>query len=201
MKSYDVLGFLLIFLVVALTGCENGMKNVEERDYATILLATEGQEVGRYHFVLGVAQEKVVGEKSMVEEISEWDAENLKELAEKYGDVKGKELNLSHLKVILLCSGEGDLPQWQKNLLTLLDGEDEIAKTCPVLQLDDYEGFLTFLKEEEEPVGEYVENLVRIQEKQGVDVSWLMDYQKALLEDDTVTMLHLLQKKEGWNIR
>jgi hypothetical protein len=82
-----------------------------------------------------------------------------------------------------------------------LDGEDEIAKTCPVLQLDDYEGFLTFLKEEEEPVGEYVENLVRMQEKQGVDVPWLMDYQKALLEDATVTMLHLLQKKEGWDIR
>jgi hypothetical protein len=83
----------------------------------------------------------------------------------------------------------------------LLDNEDEIAKTCPVLQLDDYEEFLTFLKEEEEPVGEYVENLVRMQEKQGVDVPWLMNYQKALLEDDTVKVMHLMEKKEGWDIR
>ena len=201
--------FFLCMASILLTGCNrdvrmsHDMKDVEQRDYATILLITQGEE-DDYHFVIGMAQEKVVGEKSMVEEVSEWDAENLEDLAKEYGNVKGKDLSLAHLKVILLdemCFSDSfDEQVWQEKLLYMLDGEEEIAKTCPMLQIFDYKKVIDFLDEEEAPVGNYIENLVRVKERQGVDVPWLKDYLKAMRENGDMQVMYLEEVGEGWEI-
>lgn len=216
--KYAMGGFLLSAGVCFLTGCGmdarmgNDMKNVEERDYATILLIEENEDAD-YHFVLGLAQEKVVGEKSMVEEVSEWDAENLDELAKNYGNVTGKDLSLAHLKMILVAgqleeegSRESDRlnrlqrESWMEQLLYMLEEEDEIAKTCAMLELREAQGFIDFLEDEEEPVGNYLENLVRMKERQGVDVPWLKDYLKALRENEKMEASYLVEAEEGWEI-
>lgn len=237
--KYAIGGILVFADVFFLTGCGfdvrmgNDMRNVEERDYATIMMIEEKEE--DYHFVLGLAQEKVVGEKSMVEEVSEWDAENLEELARDYGNVTGKDLSLAHLKIILLGeqpketadallvqgkekqddktenANEAEQGQntrheqfqresWLEQLLYMLEGEDEIAKTCPMLELKENQEFIDFLENEEEPVGNYLENLVRVKEREGVDVPWLKDYLKALRENEEMKVKYLLKVKEGWEI-
>lgn len=214
--------FLAVFLAgtLSLTGCKkysdmgNDMKNVEERDYATILLVTDGNDEGGYHFVLGIAQEKKVGEKSMTEEVSEWDCDNLKDLAKTYSSIKGKDLSLAHLKVILLCVNEkmqkdetGNTAAGQRtengmlqSLLHMLDESEEIAKTCPVLQLSEPEDFLAYIKQQDKPVGNYFENLVREMEHQGQDITWLKDYLKAMREQTPIQTFILRRVNEGWTI-
>lgn len=210
MRKCSVYKFYFLCLAsILLTGCNrdvrmsHDMKDVEQRDYATILLITQGEKED-CHFVIGMAQEKVVGEKSMVEEVSEWDAENLEELAREYENAKGKDLSLAHLKVILLdkmCFSDSFEEQvWQERLLYMLDGEEEIAKTCPMLQLYDYKKMIDFLDEEEAPVGNYIENLVRVKERQGVDVPWLKDYLKAVRENEDMQVMYLKEVGEGWEI-
>jgi len=237
--KYAAASLFLIGGVLVLTGCGSGirvgsdMKNVEERDYATIMLVEEREDT-RFHFVLGMAQEKVMGEKSMVEEVREWDAENLVELAKDYGNVTGKDLSLSHLKVILIGGQETKTDSqsvqekeaqngktvnagvtkkeesllhdqfqreaWMEQLLYMLKDEDEIAKTCPVLELKEPQEFTDFLEEEEEPVGNYLENLVRVKEQRGEDVPWLKDYLKALQEQEEIKVMYLEKAEEGWEI-
>lgn len=210
-------GVTLAILLI-LTGCnkysntENDMKNVEERDYATILLAMEGKNEKNYHFILGIAQEKKVGEKSMTEEVSEWDCDDLKELAKSYSSVKGKDLSLAHLKIILLSedeekqkstaanNGTVKSKEIMQNLLCMLDENEEIAKTCPVLQLLDSEAFLAYVKQEEKPVGNYFENLIREIERQGQEVTWLKDYLKAMREQTSMETFILRRVDEGWTI-
>lgn len=191
--------------IVFLAGCSrdtrmaNDMKNVEDRDYATILMIEEDEETLGYHFVLGVAQEKVVGEKSMVENASEWEADSMGELANAYRNVMGKDLSLAHLKVILFERADKDYV-WQERLFYLLDQEEEVAKTCPVLEVRDVEEVDSFLREEEEPVGNYLENLVRASEKQGLNVPWLKDYLSALRENKGIRVAYLEPVEEGWEI-
>lgn len=197
--------FFICMELFFLTGCSkdirmsNDMKNVEDRDYATILMIEEDEEKSGYHFVLGVAQEKVVGEKSMVENVSEWEADGMEELANVYSNVMGKDLSLAHLKVILF-EDAAENRVWQERLLYLLDKEDEVAKTCPVLEVKDLEEIDRFLREEEEPVGNYLENLVRITERQGVDVPWLKDYLNAIRENRNIRIMYLEPVEEGWEI-
>lgn len=206
---------LLSMGLLCLTGCggdvrmANDMKNVEERDYATILLIGKGEEQESCHFVLGIAQEKVSGEKSMEEEVSEWDAEDLERLAENYGDVTGKDLSLAHLKIILL-EGSGEKKEllkeqmedwaWQEKVLNMLDKEDEIAKTCPMLGIADGGEFVEYLEDAKEPVGNYLAGLVRMQEHKGEEVPWLKDYLKALRENEELEELYLQRESEDWRI-
>lgn len=211
---------LLAVAIPVLTGCskysytENDMKNIEERDYATVLLIMESEEEAEFHFILGIAQEKKVGEKSMTEETSEWDCDNLRDLAKAYSLVKGKDLSLSHLKVILISekkevqadggdyvvTNTGGKEEYMETLLYMLDENEEIAKTCPVLQLLDPKILLEYLKEEDKPVGNYFESLVRERERQGQDVTWLKDYLKALKEQIPMERFILRHVDEGWTI-
>ena len=200
--------------LLCLTGCGkdvrmvNDMKNVEERDYATILLISESEEED-CHFVLGIAQEKVTGEKSMEEEVSEWDEKDLEALAENYGDVTGKDLSLAHLKVILLeKSGEEKALlkeqmeewAWEEKVLNMLDEEDEIAKTCPMLAIADGGEFVEYLEDAEEPVGNYLADLVRMQERKGEEIPWLKDYLRALRENEKLQGKCLEREGEQWRI-
>lgn len=206
---------LLSMGLFCLTGCggdvrmANDMKNVEERDYVTILLIGKGEEQESCHFVLGIAQEKVSGEKSMEEEVSEWDAEDLERLAEDYGDITGKDLSLAHLKIILLEGGGEEKKllkeqmehwAWQEKVLNMLDKEDEIAKTCPMLGIADGGEFVEYLEDAKEPVGNYLAGLVRMQERKGEEVPWLKDYLKALWENEKLEEMYLQREDEDWRI-
>lgn len=59
---------------------------------------------------------------------------------------------------------------------------------------------IDFLDEEEAPVGNYIENLVRVKERQGVDVPWLKDYLKAMRENGDMQVMYLKEVGEGWEI-
>lgn len=219
--------FILMLPLLLLEGCnttadtrtKNDMKNVEERGYATILVISTGTDGKRYHMDLGVAQEKKVGEESQREEVSSFDCNSLDELAREYQLVKGKDLSLAHLKVILLGqSGKvqrnGQMftqtmktaeTSWKleemQELLLDLDANEEIAKTCPVLELKGQEKFLEYLEEAEEPVGTYVSNLVSAGERQGKDIPWLKDYLKAVREGDALLTYALEPVSQGWKLR
>ena len=220
MRKNNKMRMMILMVVLTgmliLTGCnkyanmENDMKNVEERDYATILLVMEGKNEKNYHFILGIAQEKKVGEKSMTEEVSEWDCDDLKELAKAYSSVKGKDLSLAHLKVILFSIDEktkkaakannGTEKENMQSLLGMLDENEEIAKTCPALQLSESEAFLAYMKQEDKPVGSYFENLIREMGRQGQKVTWLKDYLKAMREQMPMERFVLRRVNEGWTI-
>lgn len=222
-KRCQVIG-IMILCAALLTGCGNSnravndMKNVEQRDYATILVISEGVDGKRYHFDLGIAQEKRTGEKSQNEEVCSFDCNNFDELNEEYQMVKGKDLSLAHLKVILL--GKKDKveevflnrnPIQEKvdqiciieelaETLILLDENEEIAKTCPILQLDERDSFLDYLQQAEEPVGSYISNLIETNEWLGKDIPWLKDYLKVIREGDSLLVYTLESVEEGWKI-
>lgn len=204
------------------TKTKNDMKNVEERGYATILLISEGKDGKRYHFDMGIAQEKKVGEESQTEEVSSFDCNSLEELAQEYQIVKGKDLSLAHLKVILFgqngtLQSNGQMftqktktsfmnrgiynLEGMQELLQDLDENEEIAKTCPVLQLTEQQEFLEYLEKAEEPVGTYISNLVEAGERQGKDIPWLKDYLKAVKEGDMLLTYALEPVSQGWKLR
>ncbi|MBR1866658.1 MAG: GerAB/ArcD/ProY family transporter, partial [Lachnospiraceae bacterium] len=199
---------LLFGMVVLLSGCRgdlsarNDMRNVEERDYGTILFISKGENGKKYHFDLGIAQEKRLGQKSQIEKVSRWDCDDFKELAREYQKIKGKDLSLSHLKVILLASdGETVLKRDLQELLCILDENEEIAKTCPVLQVTEREAFLRYLEEAGSPVGSYLEAVIRTGERQKKNIPWLKDYLKAMREEQGVEAYLLESVPEGWTVK
>lgn len=197
---------LLLSCGVLLSGCnrrdniQNDMRNVEERDYATILLASNGEDGKRYRFSLGIAQEKKVGEESQIEELSNWNCNDFEELAETYQLVRGKDLSLSHLKVILLSMKEMEVTEEMQEFLYLLDENVEIAKTCPVLELKEKDEFLEYLKKAEEPVGTYLNNVMETSRRQARNIPWLKDYLRALREGTDVEVYFLEKVPEGWQL-
>lgn len=196
---------LLLVAICSLVGCQRKpavtvMRNVEERDYATILLVSEGEEK-LYRMSLGVAKERKRGEEAQIETVSEWECNDFEELEKQYQETKGKELSLSHLKVILLSFDEFDVRQFKlQKLFFLMDEKEEIAKTCPILALSEKEEFLEYLKDADKPVGTYLESIIRVADEEGKEVPWLKDYLKALREKMQVTMYQLKAVDEGWRI-
>ena len=191
--------------VLFMTGCrthsssQGNMRNVEERDYATILCVSEGKN-GKYHFDLGVAREKRMGEESSTEQMSGWDCADFEELKTVYPITKGRDLSLSHLKVILLDPEGNDRPENIQKLIMMMDAKEEIAKTCPVLILREKDRFLKYSEESETPVGGYLEALLRAGERQGMKLPWLKDYLKALREHQEIEVYVLEPVKEGWTL-
>lgn len=195
------------------------MRNVEERDYATILIIEKNDEdesgerdiddklddmLGGldkpYHFILGIAQEKRVGEKSMNEAVSEWECETLTELSRVYQEEKGKDLSLAHLKVIFLVPEDERYTQ-DTYLLEMLEQDVEIAKTVPMLLLEDEDDFLDYLKDEKEPVGNYVENIINVKKREGSNVSTVADYLKAWREGTQIKPDWFTEAKEGYQVQ
>ncbi len=198
---------LLAGAAVSMTGCQagpsvrNDMRNVEERDYATILIASGGVNGRAWHFDLAAAQERRVGEKSHNERVSGWDCDDLEGLAREYQKVKGKDLSLSHLKVILWEGRDTVLKKELMDFLALLDENEEVAKTCPFLQIGDREELLTCLREAEAPVGTYVEQVIRSGERQEKNIPWLSDYLKAMREGSGVEAYVLESVPEGFLVK
>lgn len=177
----------------------NDMKNVEQRDYAMILLVTNGDKGKKYHFELAIAKEKRVGEKSEAEDVSAFDGNGLEDLSTQYELVKGKDLSLSHLKIILL-DPEMLQPEKMLELMYHLDESAEIAKTCPVLVVADKEAFLDYMEQAQEPMGSYLSNLVETGRRDGQNVPWLKDYLRAIREGDFLEIYNLEEVFEGWRI-
>lgn len=207
MRKRMLMILLTVIGVACMTGCRAGVKlqsdmqNVEQRDYATILLVAQGKEGKAYEFSLGIAEEKKVGEKSQTEQISTFYANDFAELSREYQSVKGKSLSLVHLKVILLTKEQKDVLEEQGDILSQMGENVEIAKTCPVLQVDDKDGFLQFVKNAKEPVGTYINNLIQMKENQGNSIPWLKDYLKVLREEMELQVYFLEKATEGWQLK
>lgn len=204
-KMGTMMGGLLLLTGCGDTKIQNDMRNVEQRSYATIMVVENHMNGEPYHFVLGTAREKMVGEKSMEEKVSEWDAYDLEELANQYAAENGKDLSLAHLKIILLdepvAVEKWKLEEWERQLFCMFDEEPEIAKTCPVVMLDEEPDFVTYLEDAKEPVGTYLENLVVAREKQNKDVPWVMDYLKSERENVSIKNVKLVHASEGWSMK
>ena len=78
---------------------------------------------------------------------------------------------------------------------------EEIAKTCPVLQISDKDEFLQYIKDAKEPVGIYLSNIIKMKESQGDDVPWLKDYLKVLREEMDLPIYFLEKETEGWQLK
>lgn len=126
MWNWILKSMLLVVAISSLCGCKREstvavMRNVEERDYATILLVSEGEEK-LYQMSFGVAKERRRGEEAQIETISSWECNDFEELEKQYQTVKGKELSLSHLKVILLSFEDFDITQFKPSKTVFYDG-------------------------------------------------------------------------------
>lgn len=201
-----IIGLVVLFGLMCQVGCKSSVKmqsdmqNVEQRDYATILLVSQGKDGKDYEFSLGVAEERKVGEKSQTEQMSTFYANDFEELAREYESVKGKALSLVHLKVILLTKEQEDVLEEQYDMISQMGENEEIAKTCPLLQLTDKDEFLEFVKDSKEPVGIYISNLIQMKESQGDDIPWLKDYLKVLREEMKLQIYYLEKVTEGWEV-
>lgn len=203
-KGTILVSFACIFTLLA--GCkqkvefQSDIQNVEQRDYATILLVAEGKSGKEYEFSVGIAEEKKVGEKSQTEKVSTFYANDLEEFAKEYQSVKGKSLSLVHLKVVLLARQKEEVLGSQWDILNQLDENAEIAKTCPIVQIIEKDKFMEFIKKAKEPVGTYISNLIEIKESEGDGVPWLKDYMKMLREGTKLQVYFLEDKTEGWQL-
>lgn len=209
---------LIISIPAFLTGCTSDIENVEQRDYATILMAE--QRGNGYHFTLGIAKEHHAGEKNDPEQIFGTDAANVDELTEIYGSLRGKDLSLSHLKV-LMWSGDIDTYEDMNvevvsgaypdneyidktdtevymyslmNYLCELNDNNEIAKTCPFLITTDSEGIIAYMYDSDNPVGTYITNLIRTARRNGKRIPALMDYLKMIREGEMIDVYQIARK-------
>ncbi len=197
-----------VLLSLGLCGCSSHIESIEQRDYATVIMILpvdndktygthlrsedyqqNGGEARRFIYVTGIAKEHRNGEKGDAERVYETGADDIEELYDIYGRENGKELSLSHLKAILTgvnISGENrDAAygkQTMKDILADLDDEDEVAKTCPLLLVEDGGKLKKYLYNAEKPVGTYISDLVRNAGKNDEKIPKLMDYLKAMGE-------------------
>lgn len=193
--------FMGMFCVVALTGCGKDMRNVEQRDYATVLLVSKEINRDLYHIYLGIAKEHRVGEKSQVENVVDFEVETLSELKEKYEEQRGKSLSLMHIKVLLWDMENLKMQDEFADFLYDLDKDNEVAKTSPVLANTDLEGFVSFLEESETPVGTYINDLVQMFDRGKAKVPWLKDYLKYIREGTPVYVCQIEEAEQGWKIQ
>lgn len=179
---------------------ESEMQNVEQRDYATVLLVSNGKNDEDYTFSLGIAKEKKVGEKSQNEELVTFLADDIEDLYEKYWSVKGKSLSLVHLKAIVMDKPEGQTIGYLWDFLDDLEESPDIAKTCPVIQITDKEAFTKYVKDAKEPVGTYFSDLIKANEEQGRAIPQVKDYLKVLREGTSLQIYFLEEEEEGWKL-
>lgn len=196
MKKYW-LAMAVVFILL-LTGCnvkkENQMRNLEERDFATVLMLEKGEEKN-YHITLGIAREKIQGEQMEGEEIYTFDCDSLEDLQDYYEKIRGKTLSLAHLKVILLTN----ICPLEKSCNCFAEFRDhkEIAKTVPVLEVAMPEELLGYMKNIDGSFGTYINDLVRANEREGRNIPWLKDYIKAMQEGDAVMVYEIRMAEEG----
>lgn len=191
--------FMGCFCVVCVTGCESDMKNVEQRDYATILLIEQGEK-SSYHIYLGVAKEHNVGEKSQVEKVVDFEVSSLEQLQEVYAAQRGKTLSLMHIKVILWNGRQFDSIQKMAPMLYEMDEHKEVAKTCPVLMIEDVEQWVSYMEHSDTPTGTYVSSLIQNFDNGMSRVPWLKDYLKYIKEGTPLYPCRLVYRQQGFAV-
>lgn len=199
-------------------GVSYNIENVEQRDYATILVVdsklygTKYYDVDqtstmnsitskKYHYVLGIAGEHRMGEKNEPEKVFEADADDLDELSIVYGERKGKDLSLSHLKVIIAAvdnTGQNNEEMYDSiyRFLSELDSQDEVAKTCPFLFVTDADMVADYICNADSPVGTYISDIVKNAKSRYRKIPKLMDYLKAVREGEDID-IYFLKKEEN----
>lgn len=207
--------FLFVILIFVntfiLNGCSGKIENIEQRDYATILMVTLPEETvpvfgyssrteeKKYHFTLGIARERKTGEKSEPEIVTTIDADSLKELFEDYGRIKGKDLSLSHLKILLVGYDVDSTVFMGENLREFiyeLDEEDEVARTCPMLFVQNVLSVEQLMKSADKPVGTYLDSLVDNAKREGREIPKIMDYLKSIREGRQIMIYELRSEGE-----
>ena len=200
------------FSTLILNGCSANIENIEQRDYATVMMVKLQREVTpvfdyagktedkRYHFVLGIAKERRTGEKSEAEDVVEIMADSFDELSDIYGNRRGKDLSLSHLKVILVGYEQEEqekiiMGDNFKNLIYEMDRQDEVAKTCPLMFAFTDVDISSYIDSADMPVGTYLSALVRNAENKRKSVPKLMDFLKAFREGKAIMIYKV--KKSG----
>ena len=220
---------LILFNVILMSGCSKKIENIEQRDYATVLTVTLPEEVTpvfgysnkreekRYHFTLAIAREKRTGEKSEAENEVDIDADSFEELKKIYGNLKGKDLSLSHVKVLMVGYNKYDRNQFDlnqyyneqyyaeritifpgdnfKELIYEMDKTDEVARTCPLLMADNRDDIEEYIKSSDKPVGTYLNDLVLTAKREQRDIPKLMDYLKAFREGKMI-MVYGIKKQD-----
>ena len=206
MKRVYMCAFLIVLgCVLSLAGCTGDIDNVEQRDYATLMMISLPESGGGYHYVIGTAKEHYVGEKGEAESVFETDAGSVEELKKIYREHKGKELSLAHLKAILTAvnyekglmnkvNGHDNANRFIE-LLYELDGQDEIAKTCPLLLVMDRFSIAEYVENADRPVGTYISDLVRNAKRNDRKVPKLLNYLKMLREGSSIDMYSI--EREG----
>lgn len=193
-KLKKILSVVLIVFVVSITGCSPDIENIEQRDYATLLMIAPSEN-GECLYTVGTAKEHRRGEEYEAENLSSFSAENLDELSKIYGDRKGKELSLSHLKVILVApySVHVKIPgsEYICEVVNDLGNNDEVAKTCPLLFVKDKDEIIEYISRTKSPVGTYISDLINVRKRNGKKVAKLMDYLRSMRDDMKVDMLLL----------
>lgn len=188
------------FVCIVLTGCGSDMRNVEQRDYATMLMVSKGEKMP-YHIYLGVAKEHRVGEQSQVENIYDFEVENLTTLQDIYEQCRGKDLSIAHVKAVLWDMQAFESIEDMTAFLYEMDADEEIAKTCPVLLLDQMDDWLAYAEDAQTPVGTYVSDLVQAFDSGNKRVPWIKDYLKYIREGDELYPCRLTKVSQGFQIQ
>lgn len=188
------------FVCIVLTGCGSDMRNVEQRDYATMLMVSKGEKMP-YHIYLGVAKEHRVGEQSQVENIYDFEVENLTTLQDIYEQCRGKDLSIAHVKAVLWDMQAFESIEDMTAFLYEMDANEEIAKTCPVLLLDQMDDWLIYAEDAQTPVGTYVSDLVQAFDSGNKRVPWIKDYLKYIREGDELYPCRLIKVSQGFQIQ
>lgn len=191
---------LWISVAIFLGGCgypdANSLQNIEEQDYATVLLISPQEN--DYKLRLGVAQERKIGEQSLVEHFTTWEAKDLETMRKQYELVVGKTLSLAHLKAILLPATN------IKTAVKMLGEDRELAKTCPVLLWENREfprEFMRYGQEAQAPVGIYLQNVMNKSRQQGTVIPWLLDYEKWIRRDGDEKVCYIKKTDKGYVIK
>ncbi|MBE5923991.1 MAG: hypothetical protein E7271_05915 [Lachnospiraceae bacterium] len=174
---------LVIMVSTSLTACGGRIENIEQRDYATVMIANLTED----KFALGIAKEHRVGETIGAETVFEANADKLEKLYDIYADERGKELSLSHLKVIVIEEDDG---------IVELDESMEIAKTCPVLISEDTDAITQYMKNSDEPTATYIDNLIKTSEKNDKKIPRVMDYIKHIRDGKDIGEYSLVKKNQ-----
>ena len=185
---------------IILTGCGKEMRNVEQRDYATMIMISKGEKLP-YHIYLGVAKEHRVGEQSQVENVYDFEVENLTTLQDIYEQCRGKDLSIAHVKAVLWDAQAFETIGDMTAFLYEMDDNEEIAKTCPVLLLEEMEDWLAYVENAKKPVGMYVSDLVQAFDSGNNRVPWIKDYLKYIREGDVLYPCRLIKTAQGYRIQ
>ena len=191
-----IISIVLLYALLLLFGTRKDLRisfhNVEERDYATVLMISPERE---HEYVLGIAKEKRVGEKNLNETVYTFQETSLENLRKAYRNHRGKELSLAHLKCIVL-SEEMRREEIFSSLVSELKTDHEIAKTCPLVVTKDVAEMTAFMEEQKQPTADYLKILTENAAKD-FKIPEIKDYIKAQYQDEETYWVWLLKDSNG----